>query len=115
MVRKGVGVQIYTIMCFIRGVRIEGRLESWQVVTRLEGFAVNGVRRGTRINDANSTVEERCAWRSSTWLGRVHSGVGFRLNGDRRGGVYNDYARYCKCVYRNNYVKASGHREIGFL
>ena len=37
------------------------------------------------------------------------------MNGDRRGGVYNDYARYCKCVYRNNYVKGSGHREIGFL
>ena len=40
--------------------------------------------------------------------------IGFRLNGVRRGGVYNDYARYCKSVYRNNYAKANGHREIGF-
>ena len=39
---------------------------------------MTGVRRGTRVNDANSTVEERCAWRSSTWLYRVHGGIGFR-------------------------------------
>lgn len=39
---------------------------------------MNGVRRGTRVNDANSTVEERCAWRSSTGLDRVHPNIGFR-------------------------------------
>ena len=42
------------------------------------GFRLNGVRRGTRINDANSTVEDRCAWRSSAVLDRVHPSIGFR-------------------------------------
>lgn len=69
------------------------------------GFrSVNGVRRGTRVNDANSTVEERCAWRSSTWLDRVHQSIGFRLavNGVLMGGANSNAAMYVRCGgYRN--------------
>ena len=85
MVCKGVGVQIYTIMCFIRGVRIEGRLESWQVVTRLEGFSdcstwnkVNGVNRGGAYDNTNHAQYTRICYIQPRERRGLAMWVGFR-------------------------------------
>ena len=77
---------------------------------------MNGVFRGG-FSWASKVLYVRGGYRYvESMRGIGGSALGFRLvvNGVRRGGVYNDYARYCKCVYRNSYAKGSGHREIGF-
>lgn len=74
---------------------------------------MNGVSRGGRAGHLAWFIRSSRRWDSYGYV--IGNGnVGFRLNGVRRGGVYNDYARYCKSVYRNSYAKANGHREIGF-
>jgi len=79
---------------------------------------LNGVMRGGYYATSR-TVGYRSGYRNGSYVrSSVHIGVGFRLNGARRGGAgYGNYEYqvYCeRSAYRLYYTKNSVYNTIGF-